>query len=160
MYVLLAEVLMDYVDEQEARRARIEAENYLDGIIYGKTANKTNGGLLFWNEYSDVNSNSLAMSASHLLLSYSAKVLRPLASTVKEAETFIRKADQYEELAKSQLSYIFGNNPMSQNYVVGERLNSPKYPHSAPASGFKDLNDALRAPGTLLNSHVIYGGKV
>lgn len=100
------------------------------------------------------------MSASHLLLSYAMKVLRPLSKTVNETDVFLRKADQYEELAKSQLDYIFGKNPMDQNYVVGARLNSPKYPHSAPASGFKDLNEALATPSNLLNSHVIYGALV
>jgi hypothetical protein len=35
----------------EALQARIDAENYLDGIVSGLYANKTAGGLLFWDFY-------------------------------------------------------------------------------------------------------------
>lgn len=47
---------------------------------------------------------------------------------------------------------------MKQNYIVGERSNSPKYPHSAPASGFASLGDAINNPTDLSQAHTIYGG--
>jgi len=49
--LLLAEATLDYQDQNEALRVRAEAELYLDGIVSGATANKTNGGLLFWDAY-------------------------------------------------------------------------------------------------------------
>lgn len=62
------------------------------------------------------------------------------------------------DLANSQLDYILGKNPLNQNYVVGELPNSPKYPHSASASGFKSLDDAIKNPSDLSQAHTIYGG--
>lgn len=53
---------------------------------------------------------------------------------------------------------MFGKNPIEQNYIVGERSNSPKYPHSAPASGFASLAQAISNPSDRSKSHVIYGG--
>lgn len=50
-YLLLAEATLDYQDQDEALRVRAEVELYLDGIVSGTTANKTNGGLLFWDAY-------------------------------------------------------------------------------------------------------------
>ncbi|GAN09646.1 glycoside hydrolase family 9 protein [Mucor ambiguus] len=157
-YSLLAEATLDYRDQNEALLVREEAEAYLDGIVSGKTANKTDGGLLFWEAYSKVNSNSLAMSTSFLLLSYSAKLLRPLAETSVEKDALLAKAQRYEDFANSQIDYIFGKNPINQHYVVGERSNSPKYPHSAPASGFTSLKEALKHPEDLSRAHTIYGG--
>lgn len=49
---------------------------------------------------------------------------------------------------------------MKQNYIIGERSNSPKYPHSAPASGFASLADAINNPTDLSHAHIIYGGKL
>ncbi|KAL9557059.1 hypothetical protein MBANPS3_001585 [Mucor bainieri] len=167
-YSLLAEATLDYRDQNEALLVRKEAEAYLDGIVSGATVNKTDGGLLFWDAYSTENSNSLAMSTSFLLLSYSAKLLRPLAETSAEKDALLIKAQQYEvlkqlpivEFANSQIDYIFGKNPINQHYVVGERSNSPKYPHSAPASGFTSLKEALKHPDDLSRAHTIYGALV
>lgn len=61
--------------------------------------------------------------------------------------------------ANSQINYIFGNNPLNQNYIMGERSNSPKFLHSAPASGFSSLKEALKHPQDLSRAHTIYGGK-
>lgn len=72
VYVLLAEVLMDFEDKDAANKARIEAETYLDGIVSGETANKTNGGLLFWNEYRYVPPFYL-----HALISFSVELVKP-----------------------------------------------------------------------------------
>ncbi|KAL9558028.1 hypothetical protein PS6_001498 [Mucor atramentarius] len=177
-YLLLAEATLDYQDQNEALRVRAETELYLDGIVSGATANKTNGGLLFWDAYSTANSNSLAMSTSFLLLSYSAKLLRPLAETSADKDGLLAKAQRYEgdgfidihyrfdtdqsttDFANSQIDYIFGKNPLNQHYVVGERSNSPKYPHSAPASGFNSLKEALKHPQDLSRAHTIYGALV
>lgn len=49
-------------------------------------------------------------------------------------------------------------NPIQQNYVVGERDNSPKYPHSALSAGFSSLAEAIANPTDLSHSHTIYGG--
>lgn len=62
------------------------------------------------------------------------------------------------DLANSQLDYIFGKNPIQQNYVVGERPNSPKYPHSALAAGFASLAEAVVKPTDLTSARTIYGG--
>lgn len=62
------------------------------------------------------------------------------------------------DLASSQLDYVFGKNPLNQNYIVGERSNSPLYPHSAPASGARSLTEAIEDPTDLSNAHTIYGG--
>lgn len=64
------------------------------------------------------------------------------------------------DFANSQIDYIFGKNPLNQNYIVGERSNSPKFPHSAPASGFSSLKEALKHPQDLSKAHTIYGGKI
>lgn len=45
---------------------------------------------------SDVNSNQNAMSASHLLLSYSVNVLRPLSEYSEEKDTILAKIKRYE----------------------------------------------------------------
>lgn len=63
------------------------------------------------------------------------------------------------DFANSQINYIFGKNPLNQNYIVGERSNSPKFPHSAPASGFSSLKEALKHPQDISRAHTIYGGK-
>ncbi|KAI8095551.1 Six-hairpin glycosidase-like protein [Thamnidium elegans] len=160
LYVLFAELMLDSPDHSEALERRIDAENYLDNIVSGITVNKTNGGLLFWDFFSNSNSNQNAMSASHLLLSYSAKVLRPLSEKSSDKDTMLTKIKRYEDLANSQLDYIFGKNPINQNYVVGELPNSPKYPHSASASGFKTLNEAIKNPSDLSQAHIIYGAMV
>ncbi|OAC99356.1 glycoside hydrolase family 9 protein [Mucor lusitanicus CBS 277.49] len=157
-YSLLAEATLDYRDQDEAFLVRAEAEMYLDGIVRGTTVNKTDGGLLFWDAYSTENSNSLAMSTSFLLLSYSAKLLRPLAETSPNKDALLTKAQRYEDFANGQIDYIFGKNPINQHYVVGERSNSPKYPHSAPASGFTSLKEALKHPYDRSRAHTIYGG--
>ncbi|KAF1802824.1 Six-hairpin glycosidase-like protein, partial [Mucor lusitanicus] len=159
-YSLLAEATLDYRDQDEAFLVRAEAEMYLDGIVRGTTVNKTDGGLLFWDAYSTENSNSLAMSTSFLLLSYSAKLLRPLAETSPNKDALLTKAQRYEDFANGQIDYIFGKNPINQHYVVGERSNSPKYPHSAPASGFTSLKEALKHPYDRSRAHTIYGALV
>ncbi|CAO3653110.1 unnamed protein product [Mucor fragilis] len=159
-YWLLAEATLDYQDQSEALLVRAEAEMYLDGIVSGATVNKTEGGLFFWDAYSTENSNSIAMSTSFLLLSYSAKLLRPLAETSAEKDAMLAKAQRYEDVANGQIDYIFGRNPINQHYVVGERSNSPKYPHSAPASGFTSLKEALKHPEDLSRAHTIYGALV
>lgn len=159
-YSLLAEATLDYRDQNEALAVRAEAEKYLDSIVSGKTVNKTDGGLLFWDAYSTENSNSLAMSTSFLLFSYSAKLLRPLAETSGNKDALLAKAKIYEDVANSQIDYIFGKNPIKQHYVVGEQPNSPKYPHSAPASGFNSLKEALKHPEDLSRAHTIYGALV
>ena len=120
------------------------------------------------------------MSTSFLLLSYSAKLLRPLAETSAEKDAMLAKAQRYEgkllfllyytsplvtnaaivDFANGQIDYIFGRNPINQHYVVGERSNSPKYPHSAPASGFISLKEALKHPEDLSRAHTIYGGTI
>lgn len=51
MYVLFAEIMFNGTDQNEALSRRVDAENYLDGIVSGLTANKTSGGLLFWDFY-------------------------------------------------------------------------------------------------------------
>lgn len=117
------------------------------------------------------------MSASYLLLSYSRQVLRPLlAISPTDQEAISAKIKRYEgkkmtqlkevalilfiiDLAIRQLNYMFGMNPINQNYIVGERPNSPKYPHSALAAGFNSLADAIASPTDLSHSHTIYGGK-
>lgn len=117
------------------------------------------------------------MSTSFLLLSYSAKLLRPLAETSPNKDALLTKAQRYEgkacfyvsrhthetdaaikDFANGQIDYIFGKNPINQHYVVGERSNSPKYPHSAPASGFTSLKEALKHPYDRSRAHTIYGG--
>ncbi|GAA5802760.1 hypothetical protein HPULCUR_008235 [Helicostylum pulchrum] len=153
LYVLLAELMLDSPDHSEALERRIDAENYLDNIVSGITVNKTDGGLLFWDFFSNQN----AMSVSHLLLSYSTKVLRPLSEKSSDKDTMLAKIKRYEDLANSQLDYILGKNPLNQNYVVGELSNSPKYPHSASASGFKTLDGAIKNPSDLSQAHIIYG---
>ncbi|KAI8639883.1 Six-hairpin glycosidase-like protein [Parasitella parasitica] len=161
LYLMLAEVAPDYHDQDEASLTRAEAEMYLDGIVSGRSVNKTGGGLLFWDAYSTENSNSIAMSTSFLLLTYAAKILRPLAEQSPSGkDTMLVKAQAYEDFANSQIDYIFGKNPLNQNYVVGERSNSPKYPHSAPASGFTSLKEALKNPQDLSRAHTIYGALV
>ncbi|KAI9481618.1 MAG: family 9 glycosyl hydrolase [Benjaminiella poitrasii] len=162
-YVMLAEVLNKEPTSDRSRKARQTAEKYLDDIVSGKTANRTNGGLLYWDFHSDYNSNSNAMSTSCLLLSYSCKVLNPLLScSSKEKDNNAKKKKQYEELAESQLDYIFGKNPMNQNYIVGVRDNSPKNPHSAPASGYASLKDASIATknGTARHAHILFGALI
>ncbi|KAG1516563.1 hypothetical protein G6F53_002064 [Rhizopus delemar] len=110
---------------------------------------------------SDDSSNANAMSTSFLLLSYSTKVLRPLLTTPSgNKEIVLEKIKKYEDLANSQLDYIFGKNPAQQNYVVGERPNSPKYPHSALAAGFASLAEAVVKPTDLTRAHTIYGALV
>ncbi|KAI7896105.1 Six-hairpin glycosidase-like protein [Mucor mucedo] len=160
LYVLFAELMLNSSDQTEALARRVDAEIYLDGLVSGTGVNKTNGGLLFWDFYSDANSNQNAMSASHLLLSYSTNVLRPLSETSNDKGPILEKIKRYEDLAKSQLDYVFGKNPIEQNYIVGERSNSPKYPHSAPASGFASLAQAISNPTDRSKSHVIYGALV
>ncbi|KAG1646358.1 hypothetical protein G6F44_000919 [Rhizopus delemar] len=161
VYVLLAEALFNISEPDMSLQRRIDAENYLDGMVNNTTVNQTKGGLLFWDYYSDDNSNSNAMSASYLLLYYSAKILRPLLSIPStDKESISAKIESYEELANKQLNYIFGMNPIQQNYVVGERDNSPKYPHSALSAGFSSLAEAIANPTDLSHSHTIYGAIV
>ncbi|RCH87102.1 hypothetical protein CU097_002569 [Rhizopus azygosporus] len=161
VYVLLAESLFNTSDPQTSIQSRKVAENYLDGIVSGTSVNQTKGGLLFWDFYSDDNSNANAMSASYLLLSYSRQVLRPLLAISPTDQVAISaKIKRYEDLAIRQLNYMFGMNPINQNYIVGERPNSPKYPHSALAAGFNSLADAIASPTDLSHSHTIYGALV
>ncbi|KAI8967592.1 Six-hairpin glycosidase-like protein [Mycotypha africana] len=160
-YVLLAETMLDHQDRSQAIQAREGAEKYLDSIVDGTTANKTRGGLLFWDGYSNLNSNSVAMSTSYLLLYYAAKVLHPLADRGHEdGSDLLRKAKSYQDLAQSQLDYVFGMNPIHQNYVVGERPNSPRFPHSAPASGFTSLAEAAMKAGDRSHAKTIHGALV
>ncbi|KAI8983541.1 Six-hairpin glycosidase-like protein [Pilobolus umbonatus] len=160
VFTLLAGLMMKHEDQEEFKQRRIDAETYLDGIVSGKTANKTEGGLLWWDFYSDSSSNSNAVSASHLLLYYSKNVLEPLAEISIEKEPILKKIQSYQDMAFSQLDYIFGKNPINQNYIVGARENSPKYPHSAPASGFPSLKYAIEHPKDLSRANVIYGALV
>lgn len=113
--------MLDSPDHSEALERRIDAENYLDNIVSGITVNKTNGGLLFWDFFrytinilgrehrapikhllnirrnnSNSNSNQNAMSVSHLLLSYSTKVLRPLSEKSSDKDTVLAKIKRYE----------------------------------------------------------------
>ncbi|KAG0939102.1 hypothetical protein G6F57_006444 [Rhizopus arrhizus] len=88
-------------------------------------------------------------------------VLRPLLTTPSaNKEIVLEKIKKYEDLANSQLDYIFGKNPIQQNYVVGERPNSPKYPHSALAAGFASLAEAVVKPTDLTSARTIYGALV
>ncbi|KAG1150040.1 hypothetical protein G6F38_002333 [Rhizopus arrhizus] len=161
VYIFLAQVMFDTSEPDLSLQRRIEAENYLDGIANKRTVNQTGGGLLFWDHYSDDSSNANAMSTSFLLLSYSTKVLRPLLTTPSvNKEIVLEKIKKYEDLANTQLDYIFGKNPIQQNYVVGERPNSPKYPHSALAAGFASLAEAVVKPTDLTSAHTIYGALV
>ncbi|KAG1444850.1 hypothetical protein G6F56_010131 [Rhizopus delemar] len=160
VYVLLAEALFNLSTPDTSLQRRNDAEKYLDGMVNLTSVNQTKGGLLFWDGYSDDNSNANAMSSCFLLLAYSAKILRPLLSIDPNNQQISTKIQQYENLAHTQLDYIFGKNPLEQNYVVGERSNSPKYPHSALAAGFTSLAEAIANPTDLSHSHTIYGAVV
>lgn len=51
VYIFLAQVLFDVSNPDPSLQRRIEAENYLDGIVNKRTVNQTGGGLLFWDHY-------------------------------------------------------------------------------------------------------------
>ena len=61
----------------------------------------------------------------------------------------------YREWAKSQMSYLLGNNPSNQCYVVGYNEKSAKYPHHRAASGYTG-----GPKGTTTQAHVLTGALV
>ncbi|KAI9276405.1 Six-hairpin glycosidase-like protein [Sporodiniella umbellata] len=160
VYVLMADALFDPSKPKQSLTRRSEAEYYLDRMTNLTGVNQTQGGLLYWNGYSDENSNANAMSSCFLLLTYSKKILRPLFLLDRNNTAVENRIQRYETLAFQQLDYIFGKNPIEQNYVVGERPNSPKYPHSALAAGFRSLTEAFARPNDTSQAHTIYGALV
>ncbi|KAI8381076.1 Six-hairpin glycosidase-like protein [Radiomyces spectabilis] len=156
MYILFAELTLNHGDTQQATARRQEAERYLDGIESLKTANMTQGGMLWWDSVSNINSLVCALSTSNLMFLYSKTVLRPLAASTSN-EVHITKALRYEAFAQRQLDYAFGKNPSQQNFIVGERPNSPKNPHHAGASGTVGF---LHINSTTPSAHILYGALV
>ncbi|KAI8882440.1 glycoside hydrolase family 9 protein, partial [Backusella circina FSU 941] len=134
VYVLFSEVMLETGDEYALFMKRLDTERYLDGIVEGTSVNRTRGGLLWWDDFSTVNSNANALSTSFLLVSYSTNVLRKMIGKSENNEVLVAKVREYEALANSQLNYVLGKNPIKQNYVVGEGPDSPRYPHSALAN--------------------------
>ncbi|KAF7722964.1 hypothetical protein EC973_002475 [Apophysomyces ossiformis] len=153
VYVLFARVTKPNDPNFHLRRQ--EAESYLDWLVTGE---RTMGGLMWWNDASPDASISCAMGASDLLLLYASTILMPLSQDPANQDNSLQtKANSYKEAAESQLRYIFGENPIHQNYVVGESPNSPKYPHHAGASGVTGLQEMRQSA---LPAHVLYGAVV
>ena len=61
----------------------------------------------------------------------------------------------YRSWAEGQMSYILGNNPKNQCFVVGYNNNSSKYPHHRAASGYTG-----GPKGTTTQAHVLLGALV
>ncbi|MBQ9234026.1 MAG: glycoside hydrolase family 9 protein [Lachnospiraceae bacterium] len=61
----------------------------------------------------------------------------------------------YRSWAEGQMSYILGNNPTNQCYVVGFSSNSSKYPHHRAATGYTG-----GPKGTTQHAHVLMGALV
>jgi hypothetical protein len=43
--------MLEIGDEHELFMKRVDAEKYLDGIVDGTSVNRTQGGLLWWNDF-------------------------------------------------------------------------------------------------------------
>jgi endoglucanase len=127
-----------------------EAEFYFDNIVDNKLQNGslTPGGLLSYGQLSDLNSLQPALAAASLLLRYA-----PLASTPARTES-------YASFARTQIDYWLGNNPANAVYMVGLHPNSPKNPHSAPASGMQFSGDNWGDINAGEMAQVLYGGIV
>jgi endoglucanase len=102
-----------------------EADFYFDTIVNNELTNGTitPGGLLSYEQLSNLNSLQPALAAAHLLFRYA-----PMASTKG-------KTEQYQTFAQSQVDYWLGKNPMNAPYMIGLHPNSPQKPHNSMASG-------------------------
>ena len=89
-------------------------EGYLNEVT--QAADRTKGGMLWWDGSSDTDSLSHAMSVTYLLDQYT----RMFPSTSKSVE--------YRQIADDQIDYVFGKNPKQMTYVVGINDKSPKNP--------------------------------
>ncbi|KAM7275123.1 hypothetical protein ACFE04_016989 [Oxalis oulophora] len=152
---------------QQLHEYKGHADNFICSIIPGthtSTAQYTPGGLLF--KMSDSNMQYVT-STSFLLLAY-AKYLTSANSVVNCGGTTIT-AKQIRTIAKKQVDYLLGDNPLKMSYMVGYGPRFPERIHhrgsslpsvvSHPAkigcqAGFDVLNSQSPNPNILVGAVV------
>lgn len=154
---------------QDVQDFKIHSDNYICSLIPGapfSQAQYTPGGLLF--KMDDANMQYVT-STSFLLLTY-AKYLKHSRMTINCAGTTI-SAKALRNIAKKQVDYILGSNPLGMSYMVGYGPRFPQRIHHRGASlpsvrvhpqkiqcsaGFSYMNSQTPNPNILVGA--IVGG--
>ncbi|KAH7276275.1 hypothetical protein KP509_39G000600 [Ceratopteris richardii] len=135
--ILVSKILLegnDYMPNADVlRKFQNAAEFYLCSLLRKNNgydnAQLTSGGLLFtrqWNNMQYVTSAALSLVIYSDYLAARGKQLQCPSGLVPPSEMF--------SLAKSQVDYILGQNPMGMSYMVGYGSYYPKHVHHRGAS--------------------------
>ncbi|OVA20013.1 Glycoside hydrolase [Macleaya cordata] len=133
--ILVSKLLMDgkHKDHtQVLEQYRSKAEHYLCSCLNknnGSNVDRTPGGLLFIRQWN----NMQYVSTSAFLLTIYSDYLKNANQKLNCQGEMVR-AQELLALAKSQVDYILGSNPMGMSYLVGFGSKYPKRVHHRGAS--------------------------